>query len=67
MDRKKMNKNEAYMLGVLKATFRMLDSLEYECASSIYTLDDANMDDVFFCRDIVEACIKEIELSNKNK
>jgi hypothetical protein len=31
---------------------RILDNLEYECRSRVYTLDDDEMSFVFYCRDL---------------
>ncbi len=60
-----MNKNEEYLLRTLKVIFRMINSLDYECKSSIYSLDDDEMDNIFFCRDIAEECIKSCEEYNR--
>ena len=44
----------------LQSIFRVLDNLEYECNSSIYTLDDDEMSWVFYCRDLAEKTLNKL-------
>ena len=42
----------------LKVISIILDNLNYECESSVYTLDEDAMGWIFYCRDMADICIK---------
>lgn len=48
----------ADIVKVLSSIFRILDSLKYECSASQYTLDDYQMGNVFYCKDLAELALK---------
>jgi len=50
---------------VLKTISRLLNNIEYECNSRVYTLDDDEMGWMFYCRDIADVCIKNNEEKNR--
>ena len=55
---KMLEKNEIDPIITLKTIYRLLDNLEYECNSSVYTLDDDEMSWIFHCRDLAYECIR---------
>ena len=56
------------LLDTLKRISKILDNIEYECNSSVYTLTDDEFSWVFHCRDLADEAIREYkDTENVNK
>ncbi len=49
----------------LKTIFKIINNLNYECEAGIYTLDDHEMGNILFCRDLAEIALMELNLLEK--
>lgn len=47
------------LVKALESIYRILNSIEYECSSSIYTLDDDEMSFIFYCKDLAFLTIEK--------
>lgn len=47
------------LVRTLQLIARILDNVQYECSSRVYTLDDDEMGWVYHCRDIAQIAIRE--------
>lgn len=54
-------KDFSILIDSLKSIARVLDNVQYECASSIYTLDDDEMGWIFYCRDLAQKTLMDWE------
>lgn len=49
----------------IKQVYRMLDDLQYECSSRVYTLDEDEMSNIFYLRDAAYLIIKNVKDSHE--
>lgn len=59
-----MNDSEKLKIAIksLKMISRVLDNIQYELEARVYTCDEDNFTDIFFCRDEADWALRKIEI-----
>jgi hypothetical protein len=50
--------NDEALLNALQTISRIINNLNYECSARIYTLDDDEMGDIFYCRELADEALR---------
>lgn len=58
-----MHESEKLELAIvsLKLISRVLDNIKYELEARVYTCDEDNFTDIFFCRDEADLTLRKIQ------